>query len=687
MNSYPQDQNGEPYKTGDKIGGHYEVRGELGRGAFGVVYLVFDREYKRLWALKTFKDEFLADAATRANFKKEALLWVNLGQHPNIVSARWVTEVAGRLFVTMDYIAPDARGCVTLADHLKKAGGPLPIEQVLLWAAQFCAGMSHACNHGIKCHRDIKPGNILIASDGALKISDFGLAVATETALLNDSVAKYSQSPSSIGGFSIWQSGGKGRCGTPGYMAPEVYRGEGGGIASDMYSFGLVLWQMAAGTLNLPFNVPYRGDIEAYMAAVHQQQIKGRIPPVHTKLDASIQVLLEVDPERRYELTFDEWHTEFACLLADLGIILSPQAENQETADVWNNKGLSLDALGQRQEAIDCFDKALALDPHCAPAWHNKGVSLNALGRREEAIRCYDKALTIDPHYAMVWSNKGRTLDALGRHEEAIHCYDRALATDPRYGHAWHNKGVCLDALGKRGEAIDCFNNALAIDPRYAKAWYSKGVCVAGLGRHEEASGCYDKALAIDPRNAPACMNKGVSLDAMGRREEAIGCYDQALTIDPRDVRILYNKGNSLRELGRHEESIDCYNKALALDPRSAMVWLNKAGSLSALGRHEEAIKCYDQALTIDPRDAKAWFGKGLSIADLHQAKEAIYCFDKGLAIDPLDANAWYLKALSEDFGGRLDTATKSYKRFIELALERYPKKVAFAQKRIQELN
>ncbi len=76
------------YQKGDVIGGKYEVRRELGKGGFGVVYLAFNRETKRLCALKTFKDEFLVDVATRAAFKKEVLLWVNLGQHPNIVSAR-----------------------------------------------------------------------------------------------------------------------------------------------------------------------------------------------------------------------------------------------------------------------------------------------------------------------------------------------------------------------------------------------------------------------------------------------------------------------------------------------------------------------------------------------------------------------------------------------------------------------
>ena len=153
------------YKKGDLIGGKYEVYRMLGRGGFGVVYLTY-RPESGVCALKTFLDELLADEKAREAFKKEALLWVNLEEHPFILAAQWAEEFSGRLFVQMDYIAPDDRGRVSLADHLAQAGGPLDANQVLKWAVQFCLGMEHAQVHGINCHRDIKPANILITQDG-----------------------------------------------------------------------------------------------------------------------------------------------------------------------------------------------------------------------------------------------------------------------------------------------------------------------------------------------------------------------------------------------------------------------------------------------------------------------------------------------------------------------------------------
>lgn len=234
------------WKPGDVIGWKYEMCGTLGKGGFGVVYLVRNRQTGEVCALKTFRGEFLADGNARKAFKKEALLWVNLDEHPFILTARWVQEFSDRLFVQMDYVAPDEQGRVSLANHLAKAGGPLDSDQILEWAIQFCLGMEHANAHGIKCHRDIKPANILIAQDGTLKITDFGLAAAVEVAGRDTAGQVGSIVTGSVGnglGLSLLKVDGKVLCGTPGYMPPEIYRGEPADVRSDIYSFGLVLWQ------------------------------------------------------------------------------------------------------------------------------------------------------------------------------------------------------------------------------------------------------------------------------------------------------------------------------------------------------------------------------------------------------------------------------------------------------------
>ncbi|MDO9288979.1 MAG: hypothetical protein Q7T83_09320, partial [Thermodesulfovibrionales bacterium] len=88
----------KPYKKGDFIGQKYEVYGVLGEGGFGIVYLVYYDEIKGIYALKTFRDEYLEDVTTRERFKKEAQVWIDLERHPYLVRAHFVDEISGRLF-------------------------------------------------------------------------------------------------------------------------------------------------------------------------------------------------------------------------------------------------------------------------------------------------------------------------------------------------------------------------------------------------------------------------------------------------------------------------------------------------------------------------------------------------------------------------------------------------------------
>jgi tetratricopeptide (TPR) repeat protein len=645
---------GGVYGKGDIIGGEYVVHGTLGRGGFGIVYRVHDKETRQVYALKTFRDEFLADLSARNAFQKEALLWVNLGVFPFIVEALWVKVFSGRLFVAMDYVEPDAEGRVSLHDHLR-CGQPFTTERAVECSIQFCLAMEHANARGVKCHRDIKPANILIAKD-LFKISDFGLAAAADVAWRSAAMQSNTfATGSSVDGFgfSMLCSEGRVRCGTPGYMPPEVYRGETADVRSDIYSFGLVLWQMAAGSASPPFGGTYRGDIEAYMHNAYEEQISKRVPPVARPMGAVIERCLNPVPSKRYS-SFEEVLRVLEPIYRELsGKAVMVPAISENTAWFWNNRGMSLAALGRHQEAIGCYVKALAIDPGEARIWSNKGFALHNLGRHQEAVECYNKALTLNPQLNDVWSSKGASLDAMGCRQEALNCYDNALVTDFRNANTWNNKGTTLNSLGRNDEALGCYVEALAIDPHSAEAWNNKGSSLDALGRHEEAIRHYDKALAIDPRYASAWYNKGASFAAQGIRQEALACYDKALAISPKDATVWYNKGNALDDMGRHEEAIECYHEALAIDPRYAEAWNNKGGALVALGRYGEAVECYEKALAFNPRDAERWFNK----------------------------------AFSEDEIGRSVEAVRSYAKFLELAITRHARQIAHAKERIKKLN
>ena len=101
-----------PYKKGDFIGQKYEVYDVLGIGGFGIVYLVYSHETESVYALKTFRDEYLEDKEAQERFKKEAKIWIDMERHPYLVRAYFVDEISGRLFIGLEYIAPGEYGWV-----------------------------------------------------------------------------------------------------------------------------------------------------------------------------------------------------------------------------------------------------------------------------------------------------------------------------------------------------------------------------------------------------------------------------------------------------------------------------------------------------------------------------------------------------------------------------------------------
>jgi serine/threonine protein kinase len=160
-----------PWQVGDRIADRFDVF-EVHQGGMGVVYLVLDRVRTagpETVALKTLHDEFLPDHLRIARFAEECRLWIQLGRHPHIVQAFAVEEIGGKPYIVLERVT---------GGELRGRIGTQPLDpiQALRHGVEFCLGMEHAIRQGLRCHRDIKPGNLLISGTGALKITDFGLA-------------------------------------------------------------------------------------------------------------------------------------------------------------------------------------------------------------------------------------------------------------------------------------------------------------------------------------------------------------------------------------------------------------------------------------------------------------------------------------------------------------------------------
>ncbi|MHB8883264.1 MAG: tetratricopeptide repeat protein [Thermodesulfovibrionales bacterium] len=644
----------ELYKKGDFIGQKYEVYDVLGEGGFGIVYLVYSHQTKSVYALKTFRDDYLEDITTRERFKREAQVWVDLERYHNLVRVSFIDEISGRLYIAMEYIASDEPGMNTLEGYLRHR--PPDLAQSLRWAIQFCHGMEYAYSKGIKAHRDIKPANIMIDQHKTVKITDFGLAgILAESSISEIESSSKESAPDSfmrtLAGTSI---------GTPEYMSPEQFENLSAcDERSDIYSFGVVLYQMAS-----KGKLPFIADNPTYRWAVlkhcHQET---PVPILNSILFSILLRCLEKEPRKRYQ-SFKELRLSLESLLmqeADEVVILPEIKE----LDVWEleEKGVSLANIGKNLEAIACFDSVLEVNPTSAPAWCNKGLSLIELGKHEEAIACFDRSLEIDSKEAYPWVGKGNALGKLGKHQERIACYDRVLEIDPNDVFAWFNKGNALKSVGKHEEALVCFDRALEIDPRKTNAWVNKGNTLKGIGKHEEALVCYDRALEIDPRKANAWFNKGNALKSVGKHEEALICFDRVLAINPREANTWKKKGDILSDLCKYEEALVCFDRAIDIDPNNTDIWGLKAQALLLLDKPEEALDCYEKALAtmISPTDAIAWCDTGNKLNGHGKYDDACFCFDKALEINPDFAEAWNCKGLALGKLGRYEDALACY--------------------------
>jgi len=346
--------------------------------------------------------------------------------------------------------------------------------------------------------------------------------------------------------------------------------------------------------------------------------------------DAYRELAKEWSPERLQhpdDKVFDAGYsaTQLMWLNAAYAVLKDPAKRRQYDAELlqqhlsdpewWTSKGNLLDGQGRHSDALECHEKALAINPQCASAWINKGLCLDELGRLGAAVESYDKAIDVDRTNYVPLVRKGDILDRLGLHGEAIRCFDTALKLSADLISGWEGKGIALDHLGCYEDAIACYEEVLKIKrpgwteygraSAYSWAWNLKGITLSHMRRFQDAVECYDRAISLNPKDATLIWyNKGISLMKAGRIDDAIGCYDKAIELWPGHAGSWHNKGCCLRDLRRMEEAIACHEKALACDPPEILAWFSRAQAMEDFGRLKDALTSYERYLSVAPVDA-----------------------------------------------------------------------------------
>jgi eukaryotic-like serine/threonine-protein kinase len=282
---------------GTVFDGRYRIIRKLGAGGMADVYLAEDQELGRRVAIKILNDRHAADDSFIERFRREAKNAAGLS-HPNIVSIYDRGEAEGTYYIAMEFL--DGRSL----KELIVGRGPAPIKTAIDYARQILAAVGFAHRHGI-VHRDIKPHNVLVGSEGRLKVTDFGIA--------RSGASQMTEVGSIIG--------------TAQYLSPEQARGAPVDQTSDLYSVGVVLFEMLTG------QVPFTGDTPLEIAMKHLSEVpkppSELRPEVPHDLDSVVLRALAKDPSERYQGA-DEMDADLARVLD--GLPVDPETETAATA-------------------------------------------------------------------------------------------------------------------------------------------------------------------------------------------------------------------------------------------------------------------------------------------------------------------------------------------------------------------
>jgi serine/threonine-protein kinase len=249
----------------------YRLERRLGVGGMATVQLAFDTRLERYVAVKLLAEHLAEDSSFVSRFKREALAAARL-VHPNIVQVFdfGSDRHSGRQFIVMEFV--DGHSCA----ELLRDKGPMAPRDAVEILAQACRGLDYAHRNGV-VHRDVKPGNLLVNTDGVVKLADFGIAKAAE------------QSDITKVGSVL---------GTAAYLSPEQARGEPAGPASDLYALGVVSYQLMAG--KLPYEAASLTDLARLQEGGSPPRLSEEARDVPEALSAVVARALARDPKRRY---------------------------------------------------------------------------------------------------------------------------------------------------------------------------------------------------------------------------------------------------------------------------------------------------------------------------------------------------------------------------------------------------
>lgn len=608
----------------NSIIGHYRIIEKIGVGGMGEVYLAEDAELDRKVALKFLPQHLCQDADCRARFKREAQAAARLS-HPNVITIYEVSEFHGRPFIAMELVVGKSLREIMKQEHLT-------LERAIDVATQVCEGLQEAHEAGI-VHRDIKPSNVMVDRKSLCKLLDFGLAAIR-------------------GSEPLTRSGST--LGTVGYMSPEQVRGATTDARSDIFSVGVVMYEMISGVL------PFRGEYEAAIlyAIAHEEPepLAKKIPDLPPLLENAVEKALKKDVDARYQ-TVAELLEDLRKLRTQSEFDSSPQvgvsARSHPSIAVLPFANLSADREqdyfcdGMAEEIINALSQVAGLQVVArtsAFAFRSQEVDICEIGRRlrvrtvlEGSVRKIGNHLRITSQLIDVGSGYHLWSERFDREMEDVFAVQDEIAlaivknlevkllagekhklvkryTDDPVAYGLYLKGRYF--WNRRYEwgltkGIEYFQQAIQKDALYAPAYVGVADCYNQFGyygmmpprqAYEKARSAVMRALEIDETVAEAHACVGwiktfFDWDWEGAERE----FRRALQLNPNSALAHNWYGLFLGIRGRYEECIAEGRRSLELEPVSLVY--NTVWSLGFYWTREydKAIVQLKKTIEMDP--------------------------------------------------------------------------------------
>lgn len=598
------------YEKGEYIIGEFKVLdifGGDGKSGMGVLYLVENRDIPTPIVLKTYQND---NENSIKRFLSEAQIWVDLGIHPNIVQAKFVTHINDQLYIGAEYINPDDNGRNTVLDFLKQGG--VSNYLAFKWTAQFCYAMEYALSRGLKAHRDIKPANLMI--DGTnLKVTDFGISKALYDFDKNCQAESFSPDLTGKGGI----------VGTLLYSSPEQFIDSSSvDFRSDIYSFGIILYQiMAMG--KYPYSIKGKTTIEQF-ALMHLMEPVIKVN--HPLYKIAIKCL-ERDPNNRYK-SYKDILIDLQTVAKENNITLSDTViiKDSKLKELYI-QSLSQLNLGNKEKALELINRSLEINKDDSSSWSLKGRIMLEMEQYSEGILASKKSLKLDPYNSRNINNLGILYGLIGNKEMAIQYLIESVKIDKYNSGAFMNLAIAFQNNEEYDKACDCIKAALKLSPDKETLHFNASNIAAIATENKQFNKAIDVLkilIECTTNNENALFNLALNYLALNDKENAIFYFKKVEDIKPNDEGALTFLIRLNAELGRYDLAIGYCDKMIDQKINIAKAVGFKAQILQEIGEINNAIDLLYTALDEDRNNDMLWTILSDTYANIRQYKAAL---------------------------------------------------------------